>query len=680
MNLVIVESKSKIKTIEKILGKDFKVVASSGHIDNLPKKELGIDIENNFKPKYIIDMKKKKNIQDLVHQCQKASLVWLATDKDFEGERIAEALRKHCRLTKFNRVYFTEITPKAIQESFGCPVHHLHQGYLDCQETRRILDRLIGYKLSPILWKNFPMNSKKPISIGRVQAATLAIVMKRDTLIQKFETNKNWVVTGFFNDIQAILEPELTNEEKVVQVLKQLNGKFSSQCLDPKVVKSYPSKPFITSTLQQASYQQLGFPIQKTMKLAQELYEKGHITYLRTDSCILSNDFMTLASDYIKSHFGEDYLQIIPRVVKNNKNAQEAHEAIRPTRMNREINLSTEHEKLYSLIWNRSLGFLMTPALYQEIELQIRDSSFEKEMCFKHNIRHLMFPGYLVLDEKVKVVPTEQLKTESQRWKSINCHKIQAMEKFKNPPSHHDFSTLVKQMEKEGIGRPATYQASIDKLIDKKYIENKNFKGTQVDIQGYRWISSKVPLERISDTILLGKECNKLGVTELGESILRFLKQYFAFVVNIDFTKEMETHIDNILKESSNKLEILTHFYKTFQPLLSQTIEKPKQEVKVSTDLAQIKIGRKIFHIKEGPYGPYLHYKNDGKVKNISLTAYLQFVHKSLEQIKEKDIQLLLACPVEYKPGFVLEYGRYGFYSRQEKLSTDQIKNYLQLI
>jgi DNA topoisomerase-1 len=212
MNLVIVESRSKIKTIEKILGKNYKVMASSGHIDNLPKKELGIDLENNFKPKYQILSDKRKNLEDLRDQCRKASLVWLATDKDFEGERIAEALRIHCRLSKLNRVYFTEITPKAIQESFQNPVSHLHQGYLDCQETRRILDRLIGYQLSPILWKHFPMNRKKPISIGRVQSATLMIVRNREEEIKNFQHGKKWHVTGFFkslenNEIQAVLFP-----------------------------------------------------------------------------------------------------------------------------------------------------------------------------------------------------------------------------------------------------------------------------------------------------------------------------------------------------------------------------------------------------------------------------------------------------------------------------------------
>ena len=682
MNLVIVESRSKIKTIEKILGKDFKVLASSGHVDNLPKKELGIDIENNFKPKYYILADKKKNLQQLSQECQKANLVWLATDKDFEGERIAEALRKHCSLKRFNRVYFTEITPKAILESFKNPVSHLNQAYLDCQESRRILDRLIGYKLSPILWKHFPMNSKKPISIGRVQSATLAIVMNREILIKEFNSKKKWVVNGYFmnlekTSIQSTLYPELETKEHVLHTLNNLVGKFSTKCLESKIVKRNPSKPFITSTLQQASFQQLHFSIQKTMKLAQELYEKGHITYLRTDSCQLSNDFIEMASQYITCTFGNEYFQSIPRVVKNRGNAQEAHEAIRPTRMNKEINMTPDHQKLYSLIWKRALGFLMSPAEYYDTELRIRDNSFVESLYFKSIISNCIFAGFLILDEKIVVYTKKEAKDKLLLWQTVDCEKIIGFEKYQNPPNHFDESTLVKEMEQAGVGRPATYQASIDKLIDKKYIEKKNFQGFSTSILKFVWKNRGIPLEKLTETISVGQENNKLGITELGANIIKFLKDYFPFIINVDFTKDMEQNIDDILNNKTRKLEILKEFYKTFQPLLTQTIQNGESVKKISNDFSQIKIGRKIYHIKEGPFGFYLNFKENNKTKNISLGAYLQFMNKSLNQLKETDIKLLTKLPIEYKEGHTIEYGRYGFYSRQEKLEPYQIKQFL---
>lgn len=678
MNIVIVESKSKIKTIEKILGKDYKVFASSGHIDNLSKKELGIDIENNFKPTYKLLVDKKKYLDNLKHHCQKGN-VWLATDKDFEGERIAEALRKYLGLANFKRVYFTEITPKAILDSFKNPSTHLNTLYLDCQETRRIMDRLIGYKLSPILWKHFPMNNKNPISIGRVQAATLAIVMNRDKEIEEFTSAKNWVVIGYFTNslqetLQALLHPKDLEHENILQLLKQLVGKFTTKCLDPKLTKSYPSKPFITSSLQQASYTALHFPIQKTMKLAQELYEKGHITYIRTDSAKLSDDFIQLASQYIAENYGQDYVLKVPRNPKNNKNAQEAHEAIRPTRLVKEINLSLDHQKLYELIWKRSIAYIMTPAIYQEMEIQIKDVSFQNNEYFKDTISELIFDGYLKLENKTIC---EKWNGPLTTWKSLTCNKIEAREKFENFPIHYDESALVKKMEQEGIGRPATYVASISKLVEKKYIEKKDFVGVSKQQKGYLWKKPNHPLKVFAEKVVLGKEKNKFGMTELGTNIIKFLEKYFSFAINIGFTKEMEIKIDDILNQKTKKLEILNDFYKILKPLLEQNIEKTGVVKKASNSLRQFKIGRKLYHIKDGPYGPYLHYKEKTKVKNISLTAYLQFSHKSLDSLMEKDVKLLASLPIEYKDNCKLEYGRYGFYSRQENLTNDQIKDIL---
>jgi DNA topoisomerase-1 len=409
------------------------------------------------------------------------------------------------------------------------------------------------------------------------------------------------------------------------------------------------------------------------MKLAQELYEKGHITYIRTDSAKLSDDFVQLASQYIAENYGQEYVLKIPRNPKNNKNAQEAHEAIRPTRLTKEINLSLDHQKLYELIWKRSIAYIMTPAIYQEVEIQIKDASFKNEY-FKDSVSELIFDGYLKLENKTIC---EKWKGPLTTWKSITCNKIEAREKFENFPIHYDESALVKKMEQEGIGRPATYVASISKLVEKKYIEKKDFEGISKEQKGYLWKTPNQPLKTFSENVVLGKEKNKFGMTELGSNIIKFLEKYFSFSINIGFTKEMEIKIDDILNQQSKKLEILNGFYKILKPLLEQQIEKTIIAKKASDSLRQFKIGRKLYHIKDGPYGPYLHFKENNRVKNISLTAYLQFRHKSLDSLMEKDVLLLTSLPIEYKDNCKLEYGRYGFYSRQENLTNEQIKEIL---
>ena len=672
MQLVIVESKSKTKTIEKILGKEFRVLASSGHIDNLPKKELGIDVDAGFKPRYVLASDKKKVVAQLQEQAAKASLVWLATDKDYEGERIAEALRKRLGLTEFRRVYFTEITPTAIRTSFETPYTQLHRDYLDCQEARRVMDRLIGYKLSPILWKHFTANSKTPLSIGRVQAATLALVVRRENEIRDFNPEKKWILSATFTTLEdkATLYcdqhvQDSQSRPQVMELLQKIREEWSIKISDVEKTRTYPPKPFITSTLQQVAYQQLRYPIKKTMKLAQELYEKGLITYMRTDSAILSQDFMEKGTAFLNAEYGSRYVVQVPRVVKNNKSAQEAHEAIRPTSTKKDITLSEEHQRLYTMIWERAMGFLMSPAEYDQARVRIRDSSFSPPHAFQGLYKSLVFDGFLVLDGKHPIqgpLDVAALQKKIGAAQQLRCQIIDATQKINAPPARLEEASLVRLMETEGIGRPATYQQSIEKLVDKRYIEKQNYSGQPQSVETISWRGQGQRLTESKQTVTIGAEKNRFGTTELGQKIFEFMNQYFQTLMDIDFTRTMEQKMDDIVTQKNTRLGVLQEFYETLTPLLSQQFSKtvlPKKE-----DVAQHKIGRKIYRIREGPYGLYLHYKNDKKTVNLGIQPYLDFMKKTAQEINLKDIQLLISFPKIFDSK-KLEYGRYGFFCRE---------------
>jgi len=675
MQLVIVESKSKTKTIEKILGKEFRVLASSGHIDNLPKKELGIDVDAGFKPRYVLASDKKKVVAQLQDQAAKASMVWLATDKDYEGERIAEALRKRLGLTEFRRVYFTEITPAAIQASFENPSTQLNRDYLDCQEARRVMDRLIGYKLSPIIWKHFTANSKTPLSIGRVQAATLALVVRRENEIRDFNPEKKWILSASFSTLEdkatlycdQHVEDSLSRPQ-VIELLQKIHEEWSIKISEVEKTRTYPPKPFITSTLQQVAYQQLRYPIKKTMKLAQELYEKGLITYMRTDSAVLSQDFVEKATTFLKTEYGSQYIVAAPRVVKNNKSAQEAHEAIRPTSTKKDITLSEEHQRLYTLIWERAMGFLMSPAEYEQARVRIRDSSFSPTHAFQGIYKSLVFDGFLVLNGKHPIQgPLDIAAVEKKigAAQQLRCQTIDATQKINAPPARLEEASLVRLMETEGIGRPATYQQSIEKLVDKRYIEKQNYSGQPQSVETISWRGQGQRLAESKQTVLIGAEKNRFGTTELGQKIFEFMNQYFQTLIDIDFTRTMEQKMDDIVAQKNTRLGVLQEFYVTLTPLLSQQFSKtvlPKKE-----DVAQHKIGRKIYRIREGPYGLYLHYKNDKKTVNLGVQPYLDFMKKSAQEINVKDIKLLISFPKIYDSK-KLEYGRYGLFLNKKWL------------
>jgi DNA topoisomerase-1 len=594
----------------------------------------------------------------LILATQNAQNVYIATDKDFEGEKIAHSIVKHCHLEKYSRVVFTEITSNSILKAFQEPLDHLNQHYLDCQETRRIMDRLIGYKLSPILWKCF--HSKTPISIGRVQSATLSIMMKKQKEIENFVPTKKWEIVGSFNlfenrELKYCHEKTIDlSRDHVEGVLSNIRNKWSLAASEIKESKTNPMKPLITSTLQQLAFQELKFPIKKTMTIAQKLYEKGFITYIRTDSAVLSHEFIQMASNFIETKYGKEYLNEDVKPVINKKNAQEAHEAIRPTSFVSEINLDIHHQRLYRLIWFRAIGYLMKPAIYQQMHIFISDESFQQGYHFLGNLEKLIFKGFLILDEKIKMDDTpidDRIKKNK-----IKCHHVIGREKISEPPRYYNESAVVKMMESVGIGRPATYQITMDKLMDKGYIINKNIESVKKKIEIMTWKPSMPKtIARQEREIKYGGDKNKLVVSELGCAVYEFINNYFAFIGDINFSKDMEDQFDRLLTNETDKFTILHNFYRHLEPLLCQNFQAMRlnQEYK--------SISKKI-KIMSGNYGYYILFKK----KNIPLAPYLDIVKKEIHEIDIKDVKFLSSFPMIVE-GNKIEYGRFGFYCRTNK-------------
>lgn len=678
-NLVIVESGSKTKTIQKILGDEYVVIASGGHIDNLPKKKLGIDLDNDFQAHYTILPAKQAWVRDVRNRLAKGGQeIWLATDKDLEGERIAEAIRVQCRLSSFRRVYFTEITPVAIREAFANPLSHLDVAALESQETRRVLDRLIGYQLSPVLWKTFPQNSRTPLSIGRVQAATLSLVVERSRR-QDSTASKKWSITGDFLSLPKTTyhgTKTLESRSEVNQLFSSLRGIFTAIAKAPTVVKVAPPPPFMTSTIQQTAYRELSMPIKRTMKICQELYEKGYITYPRTDSCKLSVTFRTEAMAWLTERYGAEYIatESCHRQKMMASKAQEAHEAIRPTSCGREIlppEIGHDHGRLYALLWKRAMASLLRPAHYRETKIYIRDASFQEDCAFRCAPRALVFAGFHILSSGPSC-PQCQEYSEIE-W-SVMCQGIEAREVFESLPPRYDEASLVRRMEEEGIGRPATYQQSIDKLVEKHYIEKRGSEGILEKIEILHWKDVLEPILVLEESIRVGAEpSNRFCFTELGLRVHDFLASHFPSIMSVAFTKEMELHLDEVQQGCKTRLTILRDFYRAWEPLLTSVLRMPSLVTVApkAIPLREYKIGRRLYRVYEGRFGPYLKFKDGARIKNMSLMPYLAWKGLAgIEGLQSEDIALLASIPRTVEGGLVMEYGRYGFYCRTDKMLT----------
>ncbi len=566
-NLVIVESPAKAKTIENYLGKDFTVKSSIGHIRDLPKKGgMAIDIENGFKPNYVISEDKKKVVSELKSAVKKADIIWLATDEDREGEAIAwhltEALGLNDKVTK--RIVFHEITKKAITRAVENP-RKLDQNLINAQQARRILDRLVGFELSPILWKKI----KPGLSAGRVQSVALKLIVEREKEIINFNSTSSFRVMATFtskdgNIFKAELPKRINNiadTESFLSVCSE--AKFKVNDIEKKPIKKTPSAPFTTSTLQQEASRKLGFSVTQTMVVAQKLYESGMITYMRTDSVNLSNDALSAAQTEIINSFGKEYHN--KRIFSTKaKGAQEAHEAIRPTDMSKNvINGDSTHQKLYALIWKRTVASQMSDAQLDRTIIKINVSGSDQKFIARGEV--MTFDGFmrLYMEGKDDEVETEKSLLPNLILNDIvNVKEIIGLERFSKHPPRYAEASLVKKLEDLGIGRPSTYAATISTIQNRKYVLKQTTDAKQRNIRALILKDKNIISETRTENF--GAEKGKLFPTSEGTVVCDFLQKNFNNVMDYGFTSSVESEFDDIAEGKKAWNEMISSFYGPF--------------------------------------------------------------------------------------------------------------------
>ena len=582
-NLVIVESPAKAKTIEKFLGKDFKVQSSFGHIADLPSKELGVDVDGDFTPKYAVSSDKKKLVADLKKAAKKAEMVWLASDEDREGEAIAWHLAEELDLHKENtkRIVFHEITKTAILKAIENP-RQIDYNLVNAQQARRVLDRLVGYELSPVLWRKV----KGGLSAGRVQSVAVRLIVEREREIEAFNPVASYRIDAEFvtqqgNKFKAKLPKNFQTKQAAITFLeKNIGANYSVADLITKPAKKSPAAPFTTSTLQQEAARKLYFSVGKTMTIAQRLYEAGLITYMRTDSVNLSNDAQQSAAKEITKSFGEAYSH--PRKYKGkSKGAQEAHEAIRPTEMSRHtINVEYDQKRLYDLIWKRTLASQMSDAQLERTNVKIAISSSEQvKEQFTANGEMIKFDGFLKV--YLEGVDNDEQEQEGMLPKLVkadplDAHYITATERFTRPPYRFTEASLVKQLEELGIGRPSTYAPTISTIINRKYIEKGTVEGVERKYLQLTLANQELQNHTLLETI--GSDKGKLVPTDIGMIVNDFLVAHFSAVLDFNFTAKVEQDFDDIADGKEDWRQMLKEFYGKFHPTVEHVKENAERE------------------------------------------------------------------------------------------------------
>ncbi len=607
-NLVIVESPAKAKTIEKYLGKNYSVKSSFGHIRDLPKKGISIDIENGFVPSYEINPDKKKVVAELRKAAKEAKEIWLASDEDREGEAIAWHLTQALKIdpAKTKRIVFHEITKDAIEAAIKAP-RTVDIKLVDAQQARRVLDRLVGYELSPVLWKKV----RTGLSAGRVQSVAVRLIVDREREIQAFETETSYKVVAIFDvngqELKAELTDKLPTKEAALGYLQEAaKSVFEVSNIATKPSTRSPGAPFTTSTLQQEAARRLGYGVKQTMTLAQRLYESGHITYMRTDSTTLSALALNNAEKYISDEFGASYHHRRQFKTKN-QSAQEAHEAIRPTNMSvRSAGDDSSQQKLYQLIWQRTVASQMSPAKMNKTEITISVLSHasdvaktETKLIAKGEV--MVFDGFLKVYGGAKddtILPEVQVKDE------LQLTSMTATESFSRGPARYSEATLVRKLEELGIGRPSTYAPTISTIQSREYIEKRDSEGAERQVQTIRLADNNISEE--IRTEITGADRGKLFPTHLADVTTDFLVKYFPSIVDYDFTATVEQRFDDIADGKEPWNGMIGEFYKDFHPLIATANEASRSEVSQARLLgSDPKTGLPIM-ARFGRYGPML--------------------------------------------------------------------------
>ena len=607
-NLVIVESPAKAKTIEKFLGKDFEVLSSYGHIRDLKKKDFSVDIEHNYKPIYEIPADKKKLVETLKQEADKADMVWLASDEDREGEAIAWHLFEVLKLKpeKTKRIVFHEITKDAILHAIENP-RDIDLNRVDAQQARRVLDRIVGFELSPVLWKKV----KPALSAGRVQSVAVRLIVEREREISAFKPEAAYRVIGEFllpggELLKAELSQRLKTEDEAKALLEACKtAQFSIGDVTVKPAKKSPAAPFTTSTLQQEAARKLGFSVAQTMMVAQRLYEAGHITYMRTDSVNLSSLAINTTKDEIVKTLGERYLHI-RNYHTHTKGAQEAHEAIRPTYISHhEINASSQEKRLYELIWKRTIASQMSDAELEKTTATISVSGRKEHFVAVGEV--LKFDGFLKVymestDDESDAEGNDKMLPALAKGDVLALSSVTATERFSQAPARYTEASLVRKLEELGIGRPSTYAPTISTIQQREYVEKGDRKGTE---RKYRMLTlHDGKIESGEKTELTGADKGKLLPTDIGVVVNEFLTEYFPDILNYNFTANVEQQFDDIAEGKTVWNDEIDHFYKLFHPVvesaLALRLEHKVGERVLGTDP---KSGRPV-SVKIGRFGP----------------------------------------------------------------------------
>ena len=607
-NLVIVESPAKAKTIEKFLGKDFEVLSSYGHIRDLKKKDFSVDIEHNYKPIYEIPADKKKLVETLKQEADKADMVWLASDEDREGEAIAWHLFEVLKLKpeKTKRIVFHEITKDAILHAIENP-RDIDLNRVDAQQARRVLDRIVGFELSPVLWKKV----KPALSAGRVQSVAVRLIVEREREISAFKPEAAYRVIGEFllpggELLKAELSQRLKTEDEAKALLEACKtAQFSIGDVTVKPAKKSPAAPFTTSTLQQEAARKLGFSVAQTMMVAQRLYEAGHITYMRTDSVNLSSLAINTTKDEIVKTLGERYLHI-RNYHTHTKGAQEAHEAIRPTYISHhEINASSQEKRLYELIWKRTIASQMSDAELEKTTATIAVSGRKEHFVAVGEV--LKFDGFLKVymestDDEGDAEGNDKMLPALAKGDVLALSSVTATERFSQAPARYTEASLVRKLEELGIGRPSTYAPTISTIQQREYVEKGDRKGTE---RKYRMLTlHDGKIESGEKTELTGADKGKLLPTDIGVVVNDFLTEYFPDILNYNFTANVEQQFDDIAEGKTVWNDEIDHFYKLFHPVvesaLALRLEHKVGERVLGTDP---KSGRPV-SVKIGRFGP----------------------------------------------------------------------------
>ncbi len=610
-NLVIVESPAKAKTIEKFLGKDYKVMSSYGHIRDLKKREISID-EKTLEPEYEIPEEKVNLVEDLKSKASKAQTVWLASDEDREGEAISWHLCEVLGLDehKTNRIVFHEITEPAILDAIEHP-RHINMDLVNAQQARRVLDRLVGFKLSPVLWRKV----KPALSAGRVQSVAVRLIVEREREIQNFKSEPYYSVNGVFavanpdgsaSEVKAQLNTRFKTEEEVMAFLEKCKtASFTADAITKKPTKRTPAPPFTTSTLQQEAARKLGFTVSQTMMVAQHLYESGRITYMRTDSVNLSQLCLNASKSEITNLYGENYSKL-RKYHTNSKGAQEAHEAIRPSYMNMtEIDGSAQERKLYDLIWKRTIASQMADAEIEKTTITIKSDAIDEVFTAQGEV--VKFDGFIKVyressDEDESGEDYSHALPIIKKGQELVRREILTTERFSAGPQRYTEASLVHKMEELGIGRPSTYAPTISTIQQREYVIKGDKKGEERQYSIFQLKGKQITQKARKE--MVGSERGKLLPTDIGTVVNDFLMENFSDIMDYNFTAKVEQDFDKIAEGNEKWKDMMKLFYKDFEPTVEETMNSRQKFKAGERELGKDpKTGRPVF-VKIGRFGP----------------------------------------------------------------------------